>query len=148
MPMSTYYNFPKYLADGTIDWDTNAISATLHTSAYTPDRSHDQWSSVSASEIVHAGYTAGGNALTGKAVTVSGTDSKLSGTIPTWTATGATMTVKYLILRKGSGAGVGTDKLIGVIDLTSGTGFNGTVSTGKILSVVFSNGIFALQPGS
>jgi hypothetical protein len=141
--ISAYYAFPGYLAGGGIDWDTDSISATLHTSSYTPSRSHAVWSDVSASEVSHAGYSPGGVPLSGKAVTLSGTDTKLTGTIPSITPTGSSMACRYMILRKGSGAGVAGDKLIGYIDMGSQT-----VGASKILSVSFSNGIFTLQPGA
>lgn len=140
---STYYSFPGKLADGTIDWDTSSIYASLHTSSYTPNRSHTQGSDISASEVSHAGYTAGGVALIGKTVSASGTDTKLGGTIPAITPTGSSMTCRYMILRKGSGAIVGSDPLICVIDLSSQT-----ISAGYSLTVAFPNSIYTLQPGS
>jgi hypothetical protein len=74
----TFYNkFKKYIADGTIDLDTNTIKVALVTSAYTPDPAHDVLADVLASpspEVVPIaspdnGYDAGGAALTGQAVT-------------------------------------------------------------------------------
>jgi hypothetical protein len=148
--LTSYYSFLQKLSDGTIDWDTSAISATLHSAAYSPSRSHTQWSDVSASEFATAnGYTAGGAALTSKAVAASGSDTRLSASVPAVNATGAGLTgVRYMIFRKGSGAGVASDPLIGYIDLQNGTGFNGTVANGYSLNVSFTNGFFLLMPGA
>ena len=73
--ISSYYEFPKYVANGTIDLDTSAIYASLHTSAYTPNRSHTVGSSISGSEVSHAGYTAGGATLGSPALTYTAADS-------------------------------------------------------------------------
>ena len=146
----TYYSAQRDIANGTIDLDTSGIYASLHSSAYTPNRSHETWASASASEITHAGApAAGGVALTSKSVALSGTDTRFSATIPGITPTGSDMTgVRYMILRKGTGAGVAGDPLIGYIDLQSGTGFTGTVTASYTLNVSFANGILLFQPGA
>lgn len=141
--ITSYYEFPKYVANGTIDLDTSAVYASLHTSAYTPSRSHTVGSSISGSEVSHAGYTAGGVVLSGKTVALSGTDTKWSATIPAITPTGTSMACRYMILRKGSGAIVAGDELIGYIDLGAQT-----ISAGYTLTVAFTNGIFSILPGA
>ncbi len=57
-----------------IDFDTDTIKVALLTNVYAPDATSDEfWSDISANEVSGNGYTAGGEALTAKTVTVNGT---------------------------------------------------------------------------
>ena len=55
---------------GDIDYMADTIKCALLTSAYTPNQDTDEtWAAISGSEVAGAGYTAGGVALTTKALT-------------------------------------------------------------------------------
>lgn len=60
----------KYLADGTVDLDTDTIKVALVSSAYTFSAAHTVWADASAAEITGIGYTAGGVALANKTLTL------------------------------------------------------------------------------
>jgi hypothetical protein len=119
MPTTTI----KEIAEGdyTVDWDNGswAVKAMLVKSAYTPDRAtHDFIDDVSTHEISGTGYTAGGKALTGKAVTVSGTKVILDADDLSWT--GATFSganaVRYVVLYHDTGT-PSTSRILGIVDL-------------------------------
>lgn len=55
--------------DKQIDWNSDSIHITLHTSGYTPDLSANVHVSDLSSEVSGTGYTTGGNVLTSCAVT-------------------------------------------------------------------------------
>ncbi len=70
MANAKYNSFKVDLADGTINLATSAIKCMLVTSAYVPDiDTHVNVSNVT-NEVTGTGYTAGGQLLTTKAVTV------------------------------------------------------------------------------
>ena len=73
--MAVYNAFKASIMTGVVDLDTNEIFIALFDSTYTIDiDAHTIWSDISGSQVVGTGYTAGGTALTGGAVTVDTTD--------------------------------------------------------------------------
>lgn len=86
-----------WLMDGTLDLDTATIKAALLTSAWTPNMATQSlWGDISANEVANGnGYTAGGNTMTGLAVSQTGGVGKFAGTVPSWTASGAGITCRY-----------------------------------------------------
>jgi hypothetical protein len=66
---SLYYNFAEQLMRGGIDLSSDTIKVMLVV-GHTPDlANHEKYSDVSGDEGVGAGYTAGGEEVTGKTVT-------------------------------------------------------------------------------
>jgi len=64
-----FNGFKQYVMDGTIDLVNDTIRCALFTNSYTPDaEAHDNWGDLSG-EASGGGYTSGGQALSGKAVT-------------------------------------------------------------------------------
>jgi hypothetical protein len=95
-----YANAYAQAFSGNINLTSDSIKLALLTSGYTPNlTSHVHWSDVSASEASGTGYTAGGQALTSKSLTVTAANS--FGT--TWAAT--TAFVQGQIVRPVSGNG-------------------------------------------
>jgi len=83
-----------------IDWLSDDIRLALVTSVYTPDLAlHDFWNDVSANEASGTGYTAGGNALASKTLTITAANSW--GTI--WAATTAYTTGRIIRPTAGNG---------------------------------------------
>lgn len=84
--MRWYGHALRHFVAGDIDFDLDTIRAALVTSAYTPAQTHEFWSThVEANETSGTGYTAGGEALTTKAVTFTAADSFAT----TWAASTA-----------------------------------------------------------
>lgn len=115
-----YGNVMKAAFNKEVDFDSDTIKVALVSSAYTPNQdSHDYWDDVSANEVSGAGYTAGGQALTGKTVTY---DSATNTTIldandSVWA--GSTVTARYAVVYDDSGATAGQKALIGYQDFGS-----------------------------
>ena len=120
-----YSSARKYIMDGTLNLATDTIKLMLVTSDYTPSVAHDVLADVitSPSPEVEAiaspdnGYTTGGKALTGQAVT--NTDSPSAGKFDaddvTWTALTATFRYGILYAEKSVGSPAIVNPLIGII---------------------------------
>jgi len=111
-----YNAFKKYLLNGSVDLDTDAINLSLHTSSYVPDQdAHDYFDDVT-NEVVGTGYTAGGQALANKAVTQDNTDNEgvFDADDVVWTT--STITARYGVLRKARGGASSADELIACLD--------------------------------
>lgn len=83
-----------------VDWDSDDIVLTLHTSSYTPDLdTHDYVSDLSNELSTAGGYTAGGAALASKTLTYTAADS--------WATTAATTTAYTVdwVVRPSTGNG-------------------------------------------
>lgn len=95
------YNIFPYneIGGGTqIDLDTDTIKVSLHTSSYTPDKVNHAFFSHLTNEISVGGYTAGGQALAGRSLSVTGDNKvKFDASDLSWTAnvTGARWAVVY-----------------------------------------------------
>lgn len=123
--ITLYNSFKKYILDGTIDLDTDTIKVALVTSDYTPDAAHDVLADVMASpdpevEAIASpsnGYTDGGEALTGQAVTH--TDSPSVATFDAddlvWSALTATFRYGIVYAEKSVGSPAIVNSLIGYI---------------------------------
>ncbi len=122
----TLYNkFKQYILDGTIDLDTDTIKVALVTSSYTPAASHDVLADVMASpspEVVAIaspsnGYTDGGEALTGAAVTFTDSPSaaKFDANDLTWSSLTATFRYGIVYASKSVGSPAIVNPLIGYI---------------------------------
>lgn len=117
-----------------IDWDTDSIKATLHTSTMAPNQ--DTWKYVSSltNELTTAnGYTAGGITVTTPTASYNAT-----GNVSTfdcddfvWTATaGNTITARYCVVSDRTPGTAATQPIITIID------FGADVSaTGSTLAV-------------
>lgn len=112
--LNFFNKFKKYLQDGTIDLENDTIKLMLVTDAYTFDAAHDVLADVQASpdpEVVEVaspsnGYTQGGEALTGSAVTHtdSPAQAKWDADDVTWTALDATFRYGILYAEKSVGS--------------------------------------------
>lgn len=111
----TYLNAAKSVFTKQIDFNGDSIKAALLTSAYTPNQTaHALYSDVSANEVTGTGYTAGGQVLASKTLTLDTTNKVLvlSAANTTWAS--STITARYVVLYDStSGA------LIGYVDLVS-----------------------------
>ena len=91
-----YTELKKYLIARDIEIEADTLKLALVTSSYTPSLAHTIWGDVSANEVATgSGYTTGGEALTGVAVTNT-TNLKIDANDVTWTA--LTKTFRYGVL--------------------------------------------------
>ena len=112
------------LMSKTIDLVNDAIKVMLCTSAYVPNQDAHQFKSDITGEVVGTGYTAGGQALTGKALSYA------AGHTETWTATSpsfpsSTITARFAVFYQDTGTPA-TSRLICYwdfgVDVSSSTG--------------------------
>lgn len=110
-----FNSFKKKIMDGSIDLDTDTIKVALVTSSYTPDQdAHDFFDDVT-NEVSGTGYSAGGMALSNKAVTADNTDNEgvFDADDATWGS--STITARGAVIYKFTGT-PSTSPLIAYID--------------------------------
>jgi hypothetical protein len=132
---------------GQMDFLSDVIKATLHTTTYTPNVDTDEAFADATNELATAnGYTAGGITIAGKSAvyTAAGGISTfdMDDTTVTWTASGAGITFRYVVFHDDTVAvGPPIKPLIGYIDYTGGG--NITIpNTGILLVTTGASGLF------
>lgn len=111
------YNYTKVNSlNGNIDWDTDTINAILVASGYTPNIDTHQFRSSITNEITGTGYTAGGQALASKTVSIDTTNDRavFDSNDPSWTT--STITARAVVLAKIRGGASSADELGGYWD--------------------------------
>lgn len=115
-----YGNLAKAVFNKEVDWDSDDIRVLLVSSSYAPNQdAHDYLDDVSAYEVTGTGYTAGGQALTGKTVTYDAANNVLVLDAADVTWANSTITARYAVIYNNTGAAAGSKALIGYIDLIS-----------------------------
>lgn len=76
MPTGAYNAFKRDLMLGVHNLSSHTIKVALMTTSHTFNPAHVNWSDVSANEASGSGYTAGGQALTGKTVAKDDTNNR------------------------------------------------------------------------
>lgn len=139
-----YDSAKKGLNNGTIDFDTDTIKISLHSSSYTPSLSHDEYADATNELSTANGYTSGGATITGT-VTNSGSTTKLAASAnTTWTAAGGSIVARWAVMRKSGSANGLTNPLIGYVLLDTAPA-NVTAVDGQNLQItVPASGFFAL----
>ena len=104
MANQVFNSFKAGIMSGLVDLDSDDINVMLVTSSYTPDIDTDEFMDDVTNEVTGTGYTAGGQALAGKAVTVDTTDDEgvFDANNITWTT--STITAAGAVLYKDTGA--------------------------------------------
>lgn len=101
MAARAYGKFLQHVAKADVDFDTVALKAMLCGSGYTANFDTHEFRSDVTSEVTGTGYTSGGVALTGEAITLDTTNDRLKidadvidfGTV---TITGITQLILYV----------------------------------------------------
>lgn len=128
--------------DAPIDFLSDTIKVSLHTTSWTPDADADEFFSDVDNELTTAnGYTAGGLTLSNKTVTYNATGNKTvydNTADPSWTASGGSLVFRYAIFRKDTGTAA-TSPLIGYLDFATQTITDGNVVT---INLDATDGIF------
>lgn len=91
------------LTSASINWSSDTIKVSLHTSSYTPAQdTHDFFNDIT-NEVTGTGYTAGGATLGSKTATyTAGTNTTAYDAADTsWTT--STITARYAVVRKDTG---------------------------------------------
>ena len=139
-----YHSFREYMADGTIDLDTDTFKVTLHSSSYTPSTAHTIYTDATNELTTANGYTNGGATLG------SVTWNRSSGTVTfdaadtSWTASGGSIVARYAVIRKDGTANAIVSPLIAYILLDT-TPADVTATAGNPLTLAWNaSGIFTL----
>lgn len=142
----TFFNsFRKYMADGTIDLDTDTFKVTLHSSTYTPNASTQTVYADLTNELSTAnGYTNGGATLGSVTWSQSGGTVTFDAADTAWTASGGSITARYAVIRKSGTANSITDPVLAYILLDT-TPADVTATSGNALTLQWNaSGIFTL----
>jgi hypothetical protein len=115
-----YENLTLALFGKKVDFTNDSIKVALLSSAYTPNQAgHANFSDVSTYEVSGTGYTAGGQALTGKTATLDTTNKVLVLDANDVTWSNSTVTARYAVVYDAATGVSTTSPLIGYIDLVS-----------------------------
>lgn len=98
-----------------VDWVTDTIKTSLHTSTYTPNQDTDDFFNDASNEITGTGYTAGGVTLAGKTATYdsASNETRLDANDAQWTT--ATFTARRAVTYKDTGTST-TSPVMGWVD--------------------------------
>lgn len=111
-----YQSFREYMADGTIDLDTDTFKVSLHTSTYSPNAStHTVYADLTNELSTANGYTNGGATLGSVTWNRSGGTVTFDAADTVWTASGGSIAARYAVIRKSGTANSITDPLVAYI---------------------------------
>ena len=107
--------FPNKALNGEIDWDTDTIKVSLHTSSFTPNQDTMDYYDDVDNEVSGTGYTSGGATLANASLSYDGGTNvnKLDADDVTWSS--STITARYAVVYKDTGVD-STSPLIGYVD--------------------------------
>jgi hypothetical protein len=126
-----------------IDYLSDTIKVSLHTSTYSPVQDSDEFFDVATNELSAVnGYTAGGATLGSKTSTYVGASNKTvhDAADTSWTASGGDIgPFRYAVIYKSTGT-ASTSPLIGYVDFTA----NQTITSGNTGTIVWdaTDGVF------
>ena len=114
-----YNSFKRDVLNGTINLAADNIYVMLVTSTYVPDQDLHTKRSDITNEVSGTGYTAGGQALATKVVSVDNTGNRgfLDADDSIWA--NSTITARAAVLYKNRGGLASADELIGYVDFAS-----------------------------
>lgn len=142
----TFFNsFKEYIADGTIDLDTDTFKLTLHTSTYSPNASTQTVYADLTNELATAnGYTNGGHTLASVTWGQSAGTSTFDAADLAITASGGSIVARYAVIRKSGTANTIVDPLVAYI-LMDTSPADVTTTDGNVLTFQWNgSGIFTL----
>lgn len=92
-----YGKFAEYLANKTIDFDTDVIKVALFTDSFTPNQDSDDLYSNMTNEVANGnGYTTGGATLANASISQSANVVTLDGDDVNWSS--STITARYAVI--------------------------------------------------
>jgi hypothetical protein len=133
-----YGSAPAKFANKEIDWDSDTIKVSLHTSTYTPDQDTHDYFNDATNEASGTGYTAGGATLGTKTVGyTAGTNiTKFDAADTSWAS--STITARYAVIYDSTPGTAATNPLIGYVDF----GADMSSNNGTFQITWDANGIF------
>lgn len=126
-----------------IDWESDTIKVSLHTSSYTPDQDAHDYQDDLTNEVANGnGYTTGGATLGSKTSGYTGATNvvKFDAADTSWSA--ATITARYAVIYDASGGSAAANPLLGYVDF--GADVSSTAGTFQI--TWHSDGILTVTP--
>jgi hypothetical protein len=143
--ITVYQSFAEYIADGTIDMDTDTFKVSLHTSAYTPSASsHTVYANLTNELSTANGYTNGGATLASVTWNRSGGTVTFDAADVVWTASGGSIAARYAVIRKDGTANAIVSPLVAYILLDT-TPADVTATAGNTFTLQWNaSGIFTL----
>lgn len=134
-----YHKFKELALKGDLDLDTDTIKVALVTSSYVADADHDYFNDIT-NEVSGTGYTAGGETLASKTVTIDTVNDRVEVDAADTVWSGADgFTARAAIVYKDTGVS-STSPLIAYIDF----GSDKTAQAGDFTIQWNAEGIFAL----
>lgn len=118
MSSSIYGQYTVKLFDNTtkIDWSSDTIKVSLHTSSYSPNIDSDEFWDDVTNEVSGTGYTTGGATLASKTITYDSSNNRVVIDAADTSWAGSTIAnARYAVIYKSTGT-PGTSPLIGYID--------------------------------
>lgn len=109
-----YASFPAKLANKEIDFDTDTVKVMLCTSTYSPSQTTHAYKSDITNEVTGTNYTAGGNAVASKTVTLATLTQQFDAADTTFTNITVTG-IHYAVIYVDTGV-ASTSPLIGYVD--------------------------------
>lgn len=127
------------LANKEIDWGSDTIKVSLHTSSYTPSQTTHDYQNDLTNEVANGnGYTTGGATLTSKTEAFTGQVKKFDADDVTWAA--STITARYAVIYDATPGTSATNPLIAYVDFGADV-----VSSGGAFTITWdANGIFTV----
>lgn len=107
-----------------IDWTNDDIRVMLVTASYTPNQDTNRYLSDVSGETTGAGYTAGGQALSGKTISYDGSTNTLTLDAQDSTWANSTITARYAVFYDNTGASASVKPLLGYFDFGSDVASN------------------------
>lgn len=140
-----YQSFREYMADGSIDLDTDTFKVMLTSSSYTPNAStHTAKADVTNELSTANGYTAGGETLGSVTWSRSGGTVTFDAADTVWTASGGSITARYAVIYDDTSTSPSADLLVAYILLDT-TPADVTATAGNTLTLQWNaSGIFTL----
>ena len=140
-----FNSFKEYVADGTIDLNTDTFAWTAHTSTFTPNASTMTVAADLTNEVANGnGYTTGGQNLTSVTWAQTAGVGKFDAADHSYTGSGAGFVIRYEVLKKVGTANARVNPLVGYRLLDS-LPADVSVAVGNTVNVVENaGGIFTL----
>jgi len=104
--------------NGNLDFDTDTIKVTLHTSSYVENKDHDFFDDATNELSTGSGYTSGGATVT-VSVTLDTTNDRVDVSLGGTSWSSSTITARKAIYRKARGGAASADELIACNDFGS-----------------------------
>jgi hypothetical protein len=104
-----------HVLNGAVDWDTDTIKVSLHTSTYTPDQDADDFFNDATNELSGGGYSAQTLLNATRGYTGATNTHKLDADDVAFSFS-ASKTFRYAVIRKARGGAASADELIGYVD--------------------------------